>query len=109
MVFHRELHANGVFFVGAMIAIANVAYEFSAVFHDSLLPTIASHRRIAGLSGLGLSLGNFAGILLLLFMLIAFALPSKSGWAFIPAHPLFGIDHSLREPELFEPIPRSGF
>jgi len=91
--------AKGVFFVGAMIAIANVAYEFSAVFHNSLLPTIASHRRIAGLSGLGLSLGNFAGILLLLFMLIGFALPSKVGWSFIPAHPLFGIDQSLHEPE----------
>jgi MFS transporter, UMF1 family len=91
--------AEGVLFVGAMIAIGNVAYEFSAVFHNSLLPTIAGPRRIALLSGLGLALGNFAGILLLLFMLIAFALPGVIGWSFIPSHPLFGIDHAAHEPE----------
>jgi UMF1 family MFS transporter len=91
--------AAGIFFVGALIAIGNVSYEFSAVFHNSLLPTIASPRRIAGLSGLGLALGNAAGIVLLLFMLIAFALPGHVAWSFIPAHPLFGIDQALHEPE----------
>ena len=91
--------ARGVIIIGALIAIANVAYEFSAVFHNSLLPSIASQRGIAGLSGLGLSLGNAAGILLLLFMLIAFALPGNVPWSFIPAHPLWGIDQALHEPE----------
>jgi UMF1 family MFS transporter len=91
--------ARGVLFIGALIAIANVAYEFSAVFHNSLLPSIASQRGIAGLSGLGLSLGNAAGILLLLFMLIAFALPENVPWSFIPAHPLWGISQALHEPE----------
>ena len=56
-------HSMGwqLFFVGALIAAANVAFEFSAVFHNSLLPTIASPRGVAGLSGLGLALGNAAG------------------------------------------------
>ncbi|MGH6871224.1 MAG: MFS transporter [Rhizomicrobium sp.] len=89
----------GIVFVGALIAAANISYEFSAVFHNSLLPTIASQRGIAGLSGLGLSLGNAAGIILLLFMLIAFSLPGNVGWSFIPAHPLFGISQALHEPE----------
>ncbi|HWA92818.1 MAG TPA: MFS transporter [Rhizomicrobium sp.] len=87
------------FLVGTWWALANVVYEFSAVFHNSLLPSIASQRRIAGLSGLGLALGNAAGIVLLLFMLIAFALPGKLPWSFIPAHPLFGIDQAAHEPE----------
>jgi UMF1 family MFS transporter len=87
------------FLVGAWWALANVAYEFSAVFHNSLLPSITSQRRIAGLSGLGLALGNAAGIVLLLFMLIAFALPGKIPWSFIPAHPMFGIDQAAHEPE----------
>ncbi len=91
--------ANGILFVGALIAVANVSYEFSAVFHNSLLPTIASPRRIAGLSGLGLSLGNAAGILLLLFVLIALSLPGNVPWSFIPAHPLFGVNQALHEPE----------
>ena len=63
-------------FAGACVALANVSYEFSAVFHNALLPTIAPPARVAGLSGLGLSLGNAAGILLL-FFLVAFALPGK--------------------------------
>jgi UMF1 family MFS transporter len=91
--------ARGILFVGLLIGAANISYEFSAVFHNSLLPTIASPRRIAGLSGLGLSLGNAAGILLLLFMLIAFSLPDHVAWSFIPSHPLWGISQALHEPE----------
>ncbi|MBV8798196.1 MAG: MFS transporter [Alphaproteobacteria bacterium] len=94
-------HSTGwqLFFVGALIAAANVAFEFSAVFHNSLLPTIASPRGVAGLSGLGLALGNGAGIILLLFMLIAFSLPGNVPWSFIPAHPLWGVDQAAHEPE----------
>lgn len=101
MLWFAMPHSVGwsLFLVGVWWALANVAYEFSAVFHNSLLPSITSHRRIAGLSGLGLALGNAAGIILLLFMLIAFALPGKIPWSFIPAHPLFGIDQALHEPE----------
>ncbi len=91
--------ATGIFFVGTLIALANVAYEFSAVFHNALLPTIANPRRVAGLSGLGYTLGNGAGIVLLLFMLIAFALPGLVAWSFIPAHPIWGISQALHEPE----------
>ncbi|MGN6514948.1 MAG: MFS transporter [Rhizomicrobium sp.] len=94
-------HQTGwnLFFIGALWATANVSFEFSAVFHNSLLPSIASHKRLAGLSGLALSLGNFSGIVLLLFMLIAFSLPGVVSWSFVPAHPLWGISQALHEPE----------
>ncbi len=94
-------HSTGwaLFSIGALIALANVSFEFSAVFHNSLLPTISSPRGVAGLSGLGLALGNAAGILLLLFMLVAFSLPGNVDWSFIPAHPLWGIDQAAHEPE----------
>lgn len=85
--------------VGTSVAVANVAFEFSAVFHNAMLPTIAQPKRVAGLSGLGLSLGNAAGILLLLFMLIAFALPGHVHWPFVPAHTLWGVDQAAHEPE----------
>jgi UMF1 family MFS transporter len=87
------------FLVCAWWAIANVAFEFSAVFHNSLLPSIASQRGIAGLSGLALALGNASGVILLLFMLIAFALPGVLPWSFLPSHPLFGVDQAAHEPE----------
>jgi UMF1 family MFS transporter len=85
--------------VGTSVAIANVSYEFSAVFHNALLPTIAQPNRVAGLSGLGLALGNAAGIVLMLFMFVAFALPGRVHWSFIPTHPLFGINQAAHEPE----------
>jgi MFS transporter, UMF1 family len=85
--------------VGTSVAVANVSFEFSAVFHNALLPTIAPPARVAGLSGLGLSLGNAAGIILLLFLLIAFALPGNVDWSFVPAHPLWGVDQRAHEPE----------
>ena len=86
-------------FVGALVAISNVSFEFTAVFHNALLPTIAPQKKVAGLSGLALALGNASGILLMLFMLIAFALPGNVTWSFIPAHPLWGIDQAAHEPE----------
>jgi MFS transporter, UMF1 family len=94
-------HATGwnLFFVAALMALASVTYEFSAVFHNSLLPTIATPRGVAGLSGLGYALGNAAGIVLLLIMLIGFALPGVLPWSFLPAHPWFGISQALHEPE----------
>jgi MFS transporter, UMF1 family len=94
-------HATGwvLFGVGASVALANVSFEFSAVFHNAMLPTIAPPRRVAGLSGLGLSLGNAGGIVILLFMLIAFALPGHVHWPFVPARPLWGVDQAAHEPE----------
>ena len=91
--------ASGIFFIGALIALANVSYEFTTVFFNALLPSIAQQRRVAGLSGLGYTLGNAAGIVLLLFMLIAMALPGLVTWSFIPAHPIWGISQALHEPE----------
>ncbi|HEY6579486.1 MAG TPA: MFS transporter, partial [Rhizomicrobium sp.] len=71
----------------------------ASVFYNAMLPTIAPPARIGGLSGLSLALGNVSGLLLLVFMLIAFVLPGAVDWGFIPAHPLFGIDQAAHEPE----------
>jgi MFS transporter, UMF1 family len=94
-------HSTGwaLFFVGALVAFGNTSFEFSAVFHNSLLPTVAPPRNVAGLSGLGLALTNAAGVLLLAIMLVCFALPEAVNWSFIPAHPLFGINKALHEHE----------
>jgi len=102
LMWFAKPHSTGMalFFVGALVAFANTSFEFSAVFHNSLLPTVAQPRNVAGLSGLALALTNAAGVLLITFMLVAFSLPGKVDWSFIPAHPLFGIDNtSLHEDE----------
>jgi UMF1 family MFS transporter len=101
LMWFAKPHATGwdLFFVGAVVACSNVAFEFSAVFHNSLLPTITQPRNVAGLSGLGLALTNVAGVILLSIMLFCFALPGKMHWSFLPAEPLFGISHAFHEPE----------
>ncbi|MGD0192264.1 MAG: MFS transporter [Rhizomicrobium sp.] len=83
--------------IGTLVAVANVAFEFASVFYNAMLPSIASHERIGGLSGLSLALGNLSGLALLIFMELAFVLPGKVHWSFIPAHPLFGIDQAIHE------------
>ncbi|MBV9571608.1 MAG: MFS transporter [Alphaproteobacteria bacterium] len=90
---------NQLLFAGALMAAANVAFDSSAVFHNAMLPGLASERGVARLSGLGLALGNAAAIVLLLFLLIGFSLPGHVSWSLIPAHPLWGIDQAAHEPE----------
>jgi UMF1 family MFS transporter len=101
LMWFAKPHSTGwdLFFVGLLVACSNVAFEFSAVFHNSLLPTIAQPRNVAGLSGLGLALTNAAGVILLSIMLFCFALPGKLDWSFLPSEPLFGISHATHEPE----------
>ena len=101
LMWYAKPHSTGwpLFFVSAVFAFATVCYEFSAVFHNSLLPTLTTQKGIAGLSGLGLALGDAAGIVLLLFMLFAFALPGAMPWPFLASHPLFGLNHAAYEPE----------
>jgi UMF1 family MFS transporter len=90
---------NEIIVIAALIVSANFAFEFSNVFLSAMLPSIASSERVGPLSGMGLALGNAAGIVLMIFMLIAFALPGKVDWPFVPAHTLFGIDQAAHEPD----------
>lgn len=87
----------GILGAAAAVIIANVSFEFSAVFHNSMLPHIAPQKKLAGLSGLGLALGNLSSLIILIFMLIAFMLPGAVPWSFIPEVPLFGLDTSAHE------------
>ena len=76
--------------IGALIAISNIAYDCSLVFHGAMLPTIVPAARIGSWSGLGLCLGNSAGIVLLIFVL---------AFLYLPDVPLFGLDKATHEHE----------
>ena len=76
--------------IGFVIALSNIAYDGSLVFHSAMLPTIVPPQRIGRWSGLGYALGNLAGIVLLLFVLVFFYLPTE---------PLFGLDKTTHEHE----------
>ena len=55
-----------------------------------MLPSLVPRAQIGGLSGLGYALGNFAGIVLLAFVLV---------FIYLPAQPLFGLDRAAHEHE----------
>lgn len=74
-----------------------ICFTVSEVFHNAMLPSIAPINRIGVISGLAFSLGNVGGLLLMLFVLLAFAMPGTQPWAFLPDAPLFGIDQANHE------------
>ena len=82
---------HGLVLVMAVIVGATLAFEYSAIFCNSMLPNVAPNNRTIGfLSGLGFALGNGSGILLFVFFLAAWS------WN---AHPLFGLSTAMHEPE----------
>ena len=101
MLWYAKADGSGLslFIVGMLVALTYVAYEFASVFYNAMLPTIVPPERVALLSGLSLTLGNGIGLLILIFMLVFFSLPGNVAWSFIPAHPLFGVDQALHQPE----------
>jgi UMF1 family MFS transporter len=80
----------GLLGIGAVIAAAHLAYDGSLVFHGAMLPSLVPAKRIGTWSGLGYALGNGAGIILLIFILVFF---------YVPAEPLFGLDKASHEHE----------
>jgi len=72
------------------LVIIGVFFDLSVIFHNAMLPALASRRHVGRLSGLSLALGNAAGVLLFLFVLVAWE------WA---EHPLFGLERAASEPE----------
>ena len=80
------------------------------VLHNSLLNRAAGRRLAPAASGLALSLGNGVSVLMLIFVLWAFALPGHVDWGFIPAAPLFGLDPAQHEPDrIVGPIVAAAF
>jgi UMF1 family MFS transporter len=79
-----------------------VSFDFTAVFHNAMLPTLVPDRQVGKLSGLALALGNLSGVILFVFMLVCFVWPGQEetrNWAFVPEKPWFGVDKAAFEPE----------
>ncbi len=87
------------FAICVLLVVTFASFDFTAVFHNAMLPTLVPEKRVGALSGLGLALGNFSGVVLLVFMLICFSLPGVVDWPFVPATPWFGVDQAAHEPE----------
>ncbi len=80
-----------------LIVAINIAFTVSEVFHNAMLPSIAPVERVGSVSGTAFALGNIGGLALMIFVLIAFALPGNSTWPFVAERPWFGIDQAAHE------------
>lgn len=82
-----------------LIIVLATSFQFTDMFHSSMLPNLATPARIGGLSGLGISVGNAGTMLALVVMLFGVALPASNTvhWSILPEHPLFGLDPSTHE------------
>lgn len=83
----------------SLIVLIAILFEYSAVFHNAMLPSVAPVSRVGMISGLALAYGNLAGLGLMVVVLYAFSLPGEVGWPFIPEQPLFGLDRASAEPD----------
>jgi UMF1 family MFS transporter len=81
--------------MGALAALI----AFHELLHNALLLPAAGMKRAGRASGLALAGGNALSVLMLVVVLVAFALPGKVGWSWMPAKPLFGLDPALGEPD----------
>jgi len=92
-----EQQGLSIAWIGFMLIANSAAFEYSAVFHNAMLPSIAPRERIGFLSGLGLAAGNASSLLILVFMLCAFSLPGHVDWSFVPERALFGLDTAAHQ------------
>jgi len=92
---------SGLGILGVVVAatVLNVLFGYTEVLHNAMLAQAAGPRFAHKASGLGLALSNAISVVVLVFVLWAFALPGKVGWSWIPAQPLFGMDPAAHEPE----------
>lgn len=84
--------------LGAAVIIAGLAYTWSEVLHNSMLTLATKPSLLSQVSGLGLALGNASSLLLLVFVLGAFALPGVIAIPGLPDKPLFGLNPATYEP-----------
>lgn len=80
-----------------LIIIVAIAFEFSAVFHNAMIPSVAPVNKIGLISGLAIAYGNVASVGMMAFVLYAFALPGAVDWSWIPEGALWGLDQSASE------------
>lgn len=84
--------------IGLAVVVTGVCYAWSEALHNALITHIARPHFLGPVSGLGFALGNASSLLLLVFVLFAFALPGAVDWPFLPDAPLFGLSAAAHEP-----------
>lgn len=83
----------------ALIVVLATCFQFTEVFHNALLASIAPADRVGTLSGFGIAIGNLGTLTAMLVMLFGVALPATGIdiAGLLPEAPLFGLDPEAQE------------
>ena len=83
----------------ALIVVLATGFMCGEAFQNAMLPSIVSAKKLGGLSGLGIAVGNSGSLLALIVMLFGVALPASGlvDWGLLPDEPLFGLDPARHE------------
>ncbi|WP_380055307.1 MFS transporter [Falsihalocynthiibacter sp. SS001] len=79
-----------------LFGIGFIGMEFTTIFTNSILPSLAPKDQIGRISGTGFAIGYWGGVLSLFIMLLFFA-ENATGVTLLGISPLFGLDPALRE------------
>jgi MFS transporter, UMF1 family len=85
--------------VATIFAAMGVAFAYHEMLHNALLVPAAGIAGAARASGLALAGGNAMSVLMLIGVLVAFALPGKVPWSWLPPQPMLGLNPALGEPD----------
>jgi UMF1 family MFS transporter len=82
-----------------IVVLLATGFQFTEVFHNAMLASIARADRVGGLSGYGISTGNLGTLMAMLVMLFGVALPASgiTIGGLLPDQPLFGLDPATHE------------
>lgn len=74
-----------------------IGMEFATIFTNALLPGLAPHEEIGGISGSGFAFGYLGGVVALAVVLLLLAENAQTGRTMLGAPPVLGLDPALRE------------
>jgi UMF1 family MFS transporter len=82
-----------------LVIVLATCFQFTEVFHNAMLASIATPSRVGGLSGLGIATGNLGTLTAMIVMLFGVALPASglTLGGLLPEKPLFGLDPATHE------------
>ena len=69
----------------AFVVVANIAFEFAAVFNNAFLPDLAPRERVGTLSGIGWACGYVGGLMALVIALVTLVQPATPWFGFSTA------------------------
>jgi len=85
--------------ISVILMLGSSLFAYAEMLHNAMITTATTITERPHASGLALAGGSFFSTLMLTFVLWGFVLPGHVPWAFVPTHPLFGIDQLTHEPD----------